>query len=544
MRPMTAPPLPRNEPVLEYRPGSPERSAVRQAIEDLTAAAPHALPLHIGGADVEGSGEPFTVTAPHRHQLVLGVGTTATESEVTAAIDAALRARREWAESSFESRAAVFLRAAELLAGPWRARVNAATMLGQSKTAYQAEIDAAAELIDFWRFNVHFAAHLNDEQPLSSPGVWNRMELRALEGFVLAITPFNFTSIAGNLPTAPALMGNTVVWKPATTQQLAASALMQLLAEAGLPPGVINMVTGHSGGVAAAALPHPDLAGIHFTGSTGTFHSIWSTVSRNLDGYRTYPRLVGETGGKDFVVAHHSASPDALLVGLLRGAFEYQGQKCSAASRAYVPQAMWEELRGPLAAAAESLPMGDPTDMRNFMGAVIDKAAFGVHADAITAARGDATISLVAGGEFDDSEGWFVRPTIFETDNPRHDLMERELFGPILTVHPYADDDWETILRTVDSTSPYALTGAVFATDRGAIDVATRVLRNAAGNFYINDKPTGAVVGQQPFGGARSSGTNDKAGSPLNLMRWVSARAIKETFNPPTDWRYPHQEPD
>ena len=541
---MTAPPLPRNEPVLDYQPGSPERAAVRRAIDDLTATAPHRLPLHIGGADVEGTGKPFRVTAPHRHQLVLGEGTTATESEVTAAIDAALRARREWAEASFESRAAVFLRAADLLAGPWRARVNAATMLGQSKTVFQAEIDAAAELIDFWRFNVHFAAHLDDEQPISPPGVWNRMELRPLEGFVLAITPFNFTSIAGNLPTAPALMGNTVVWKPATTQQLAASALMQVLEEAGLPPGVINMVTGHSGGVSAAALPHPDLAGIHFTGSTGTFHSIWSTISGNLDGYRTYPRLVGETGGKDFVIAHRSASLDALLVGLLRGAFEYQGQKCSAASRAYVPQAMWHELRGPLAAATESLPMGDPTDMRNFMGAVIDEAAFRTHAEAITTARDDPTISLVAGGEFDDREGWFVRPTIFETANPRHDLMERELFGPILTVHPYDDDDWETILRTVDSTSPYALTGAVFASDRGAIDVASRALRNAAGNFYINDKPTGAVVGQQPFGGARSSGTNDKAGSPLNLLRWVSARAIKETFNPPTDWRYPHQEPD
>ena len=541
---MNSPPLPRNEPVLDYRQGSPERGAVRQALDDLTAAAPHRLPLHIGSDDVEGTGTPFTVTAPHRHQLVLGEGHTATEAEVTAAIDAALRARRDWAEASFESRAAVFLRAADLLAGPWRARVNAATMLGQSKTVFQAEIDAAAELIDFWRFNVHFAAHLNDEQPISPPGVWNRMELRALEGFVLAITPFNFTSIAGNLPTAPALMGNTVVWKPATTQQLAASALMQVLREAGLPPGVINMVTGHSGGVAAAALPHPDLAGIHFTGSTSTFHNIWATVSSNLDGYRTYPRLVGETGGKDFVIAHHSASVDALLVGLLRGAFEYQGQKCSAASRAYIPQAMWEELRGPLAAATESLPMGDPTDMRNFMGAVIDESAFRIHASAIAAARDDPTISLVAGGECDDSEGWFVRPTIFETGNPGHDLMERELFGPILTVHPYADDDWEAILRTVDGTSPYALTGAVFATDRAAIDVASRVLRNAAGNFYINDKPTGAVVGQQPFGGARTSGTNDKAGSPLNLLRWVSARAIKETFNPPTDWRYPHQQPD
>ena len=538
------PPLPRNEAVLDYAPGSTERASIRQALDSLIASAPLALPMRIGGADVEGGGEPFTVTAPHRHEQVLGEGHTATAAEVRAAVDACLRARRDWAEASFESRAAVFLRAAELLAGPWRARVNAATMLGQSKTVFQAEIDAAAELIDFWRFNVHFAAHLNDDQPSSPPGAWNRMELRPLEGFVLAITPFNFTSIAGNLPTAPALMGNTVLWKPATTQQLAASALMELLEEAGLPAGVINMVTGHSGGIAAAALPHRDLAGIHFTGSTSTFQHIWSVVSANLDGYRTYPRLVGETGGKDFVVAHHSASADALLVGLLRGAFEYQGQKCSAASRAYVPRAIWEDLRGPLAAATESLQMGDPSDLRNFMGAVIDESAFRIHEQAISAARNDPTISLVAGGECDGSEGWFVRPTIYETANAHHDLMQRELFGPILTVHPYDEDDWETILRTVDGTSPYALTGAVFANDRAAIDTAMRVLSNAAGNFYINDKPTGAVVGQQPFGGSRASGTNDKAGSAYNLQRWVSPRAIKETFNPPIDWRYPHQRSD
>jgi 1-pyrroline-5-carboxylate dehydrogenase len=417
-------------------------------------------------------------------------------------------------------------------------------MLGQSKTVIQAEIDAACELIDFWRFNVHFAAHLTDDQPHSPPGAWNRLEVRPLEGFVLAITPFNFTSIAGNLPTAPALLGNTVVWKPATTQQLAASLLMEVLEEAGLPHGVINMVTGHSEGVREAALPHPDLAGVHFTGSTATFQSIWSTITSRLDRYRTYPRLVGETGGKDFVVAHRSASPEALLVGLLRGAFEYQGQKCSAASRAYVPRRMWNELRGPLAEATESLRMGDPADMGNFMGAVIDERSFRDHEAAINGARDDPTITLVAGGECDGSEGWFVRPTIYETDNPHHDLMERELFGPILTVHPYDEPDWETLLHTVDSTSPYALTGAVFATDRGAVDTALRVLRNAAGNFYINDKPTGAVVGQQPFGGSRASGTNDKAGSAFNLLRWVSPRAIKETFVPATDWRHPHQLPD
>ncbi len=539
----TRAPLPRNEPVLEYRPGSPEREAVTAALADQARTAPVDLPMHIGGTTREGRGEAFEVTAPHRHSLVLGRGRSATAEDVTAAIDAALAAGAEWAEASQETRSAVFLRAADLLAGPWRARVNAATMLGQSKTVVQAEIDAACELVDFWRFNVHYAAHLGDDQPHSPAGAWNRLELRPLEGFVLAITPFNFTSIAGNLPTAPALLGNTVVWKPATTQQLAASVLMELLEEAGLPAGVINMVTGHSEGVREAALPHRDLAGIHFTGSTSTFQSIWSSISSNLGDYRTYPRLVGETGGKDFVVAHRSASPDALLVGLLRGAFEYQGQKCSAASRAYVPRGMWEELRGSLAEAAESLPMGDPTDMRNFMGAVIDERAFGDHDAAINAARDDSTIRLVAGGECDGSEGWFVRPTIYETENPHHELMERELFGPILTVHPYDEPDWETLLRTVDGTSPYGLTGAVFATDRAAIDTSLRVLRNAAGNFYINDKPTGAVVGQQPFGGSRASGTNDKAGSPFNLLRWVSPRIIKETFVPATDWRYPHQLP-
>jgi 1-pyrroline-5-carboxylate dehydrogenase len=537
-------PRPRNEPALDYRPGSPERSAIVAAVAERLDTGAVPLPMHIGGELLEGGGDPFEVTAPHRHSLVLGTGRTANARDVTAAIDAALEARRDWSEAPLETRSAVFLRAADLLAGPWRSRVNAATMLGQSKTVIQAEIDAACELIDFWRFNVHYAAHLADDQPLSSPGVWNRLELRPLEGFVLAITPFNFTSIAGNLPTAPAILGNTVVWKPATTQQLAASLLIEVLEEAGLPPGVINMVTGHSEGVRESALPHPELAGVHFTGSTSTFHSIWSSVTGNLARYRTYPRLVGETGGKDFVVAHHSASLDALLVGLLRGAFEYQGQKCSAASRAYVPRGLWEELRGPLAEATESLPMGDPTDMRNFMGAVIDERAFRDHEAAISAARDDATIRLVAGGECDGTEGWFVRPTIYETDNPHHDLMERELFGPILTVHPYDEPDWETLLHTVDVTSPYALTGAVFATDRGAIESALRILRNAAGNFYINDKPTGAVVGQQPFGGSRASGTNDKAGSAFNLLRWASPRAIKETFVPPTDWRYPYQTPD
>jgi 1-pyrroline-5-carboxylate dehydrogenase len=537
-------PLPRNEPALQYHPGSPERAAIRAALDELTTAAPHALPMTIAGGQVRGAGAAFMVTAPHRHELVLGTGHEATAAEVAAAVDAALAARAEWADAPFTARAAVFLRAADLLAGPWRARINAATMLGQSKTVVQAEIDAACELIDFWRSNVHFAAHLADDQPHSPPGAWNRLEMRPLEGFVVAITPFNFTSIAGNLPTAPALLGNTVVWKPSTTQQLSASLLMQLLTEAGLPPGVINMVTGRGEAVSEVALSHHDLAGVHFTGSTATFHHLWSRISDSIDGYRTYPRLVGETGGKDFVVAHASASPEALLTGLLRGAFEYQGQKCSAASRAYVPRGLWEELRGPLAEATESLRMGDPTDLRNFMGAVIDERAFRRHEAAMAAARSDDTIRLVAGGECDGTVGWFVRPTIFETDNPHHELMERELFGPILTVHPYDETDWETLLHTVDATSPYGLTGAVFATDRAAIDTAAHVLRNAAGNFYINDKPTGAVVGQQPFGGSRASGTNDKAGSAVNLLRWVSPRVIKETFVPPTDWRYPHQLPD
>ncbi|MHB8718679.1 MAG: L-glutamate gamma-semialdehyde dehydrogenase [Candidatus Dormibacteria bacterium] len=535
-------PLPRNEPALSYAPGSPERRAVEAAVADLIAGAPHRLPMHIDGHHVSGSGSEFEVRAPHRRALLLGSGTEATADEVGAAIEAARRAHREWSRAAPESRAAVFLRAADLLAGPWRSRVNAATMLGQSKTVYQAEIDAACELADFWRFNVAYAAELDRIQPISPPGAWNRLEMRSLEGFVVAITPFNFTSIAGNLPTAPALMGNTVVWKPSTTQQLSASLLMELLVEAGLPPGVINMVTGRGDAVSAVALPHRDLAGVHFTGSTATFQHLWQTVSANLSNYRSYPRVVGETGGKDFVVAHHSARPEALLVGLLRGAFEYQGQKCSAVSRAYVPRQLWESMRGDLVAQTESITMGDPaTDLSVFLGAVIDERAYRRHQQAITSLRaGDGRARVIAGGECDESVGWFVRPTIVETDDPGHDLMERELFGPILTVHPY-ERSWEEVLGLVDATSPYGLTGAVFATDRAAVAKASDVLRDAAGNFYINDKPTGAVVGQQPFGGSRLSGTNDKAGSVLNLLRWASPRALKETLVPPLEWHYPHQ---
>ena len=536
-------PAPRNEPVHTYAPGTPERASLRATLRDM-AAGRRPLPMLIGGREVAPRGDALAVRAPHDHNLVLGDTWQATAGDVGAAVDAALAAWQDWSRAPFETRAAVFLRAADLLAGPWRDRLNAATMLGQSKTVHQAEIDAACELVDFWRWNVHFAAQLMRDQPVSPPGTWNRTELRPLEGFVVAVTPFNFTSIGGNLPTAPAIMGNTVVWKPALAQQLAASTIMELLAEAGLPAGVINMVTGHGAGALDAALLHERLAGVHFTGSTPTFHHLWKQVSDNIDNYRTYPRLVGETGGKDFVVAHPSASADALLVGLLRGAFEYQGQKCSAASRAYVPAPLWQRMRADLAGATESLPMGDVSDFSMFLGAVIDERAFRKHEAAISAARSDPHLRLVAGGECDGTTGWFVRPTIYETDDPRHDLMQRELFGPILTVYPYPEDEWEQTLALVDSTSPYALTGAVFAEDRGAIDHATARLRDAAGNFYVNDKPTGAVVGQQPFGGARASGTNDKAGSMANLARWASPRAIKETLVPATDWRYPHMQPD
>jgi len=536
---------PRNEPVHVYAPGSPERIRLRQTLAEMEALAPHHLRQHIGADGGDGGGALLEVRAPHRRSLVLGQIRQATADDVARAVAAALDAWHSWSSAPWETRAAVFLRAADLLSGPWRDRLNAATILGQSKSVHQAEIDAACELIDFWRWNVHFGEQLQrQDQPVSPPGQRNRMDHRPLEGFVLAITPFNFTSIAGNLPTAPAIMGNTVVWKPATTQLLAAHVIIELLEAAGLPPGVINLVAGPGSIVSDVALTHPALAGVHFTGSTETFKHLWSNVSANLDRYRAYPRIVGETGGKDFVLAHESAAVDALLVGLLRGAFEYQGQKCSAASRAYVPKSVWNRLREPLAAATEAVQVGDPADFTTFMGAVIDESSYRKQEAAMNAARSDPHLRLVAGGECDAEEGWFVRPTIYETDDPKHDLMQRELFGPILTVYPYDDARWDQALELVDTTSPYALTGAVFATSRGAIDEAMARLRHAAGNFYVNDKPTGAVVGQQPFGGARLSGTNDKAGSPLNLVRWVSARAIKETFVPPTDWRYPHQDVD
>jgi 1-pyrroline-5-carboxylate dehydrogenase len=459
--------------------------------------------------------------------------------EVERAIAAAQAAWPAWSRTPWEARAAVFLRAAELLATRYRARINAATMLGQSKTAHQAEIDAACESADFWRWNVHFASKLYAEQPASAPGVWNAVELRPLEGFVFAVTPFNFTSIGANLPTAPAIMGNTCVWKPAHTAMASASVILEVLEAAGLPPGVINLICGPGPAVGAAALRHRDLAGVHFTGSTGVFQWMWRTVGENIERYRTYPRLVGETGGKDFIVAHPSADVEALVAAIVRGGYEYQGQKCSAASRLYLARSVWQKARGPLVEALRAIKVGDPTDFTNFMGAVIDKASYGNLKRAIDAARADSGCEIVAGGECDDQVGWFIRPTLIQVQDPKHALMEEELFGPVVTLHVYDDAAYEDTLRLVDGTSPYALTGAIWATDRGAIARAHDVLRHAAGNFYVNDKPTGAVVGQQPFGGARASGTNDKAGSALNLLRWTSARTIKETLAPPTAWRYP-----
>jgi 1-pyrroline-5-carboxylate dehydrogenase len=535
----TTPPVPINEPNLTYAPGTPERAELRVAL-----AAQEAVELDltatIGGRKKMGGGEPMQVVQPHDHQHVLGTLRSATKTDARAAIRAAADASGEWRALSYDDRAAVFLKAADLLAGPWRQRLNAATMLGQSKTAYQAEIDSACELIDFWRFNVHYGAQILAEQPIAnSRGVWNRSDHRPLEGFVYAITPFNFTAIAGNLPTAPALMGNTVIWKPSPTQQVAAHLTMELLEEAGLPPGVINMLPGDGLDVSEVALAHPDLAGIHFTGSTPTFQRLWATVGQNLGRYRTYPRLVGETGGKDFVVAHPSADHDVLRVALLRGAFEYQGQKCSAASRAYVPRSVWRRMRKEFLAEVDAITMGDVTDFGNFMGAVIDQRAFAKHKTALARARRSSKLDIVAGGDVDDSVGYFVRPTVVESSDPSDAMFTTEYFGPILVVHVYDDASFERVVESMERAAPFALTGSIIAQDRRAVAWATETLRYAAGNFYINDKPTGAVVGQQPFGGARASGTNDKAGAPANLMRWTSTRSIKETFDPPKDYRYP-----
>ncbi|WP_280716775.1 L-glutamate gamma-semialdehyde dehydrogenase [Kitasatospora sp. MAP5-34] len=536
---VTQVPIPRNEPVHGYAPGSPERARLEQKLDEL-AAEPIPLPMTIAGEQRFGAGERIDVVQPHHHAARLGVLGNATREDARLAVDAALAAGPEWRALSFDDRAAVFLRAADLLAGPWRETVAAATMLGQSKTVQQAEIDSPCELVDFWRFNVHFARQILADQPQSSPGVWNRTDHRPLEGFVYAVTPFNFTAIAGNLPTAPALMGNTVVWKPSPTQTLSAFHLMRVLEAAGLPPGVINMVTGDGKQLSQVALADPALAGLHFTGSTATFQSLWQTIGANLASYRAYPRIVGETGGKDFLVAHRSADPLTLKTALIRGAFEYQGQKCSALSRAYLPRSLWQQIKDDFLAEVDALTVGDVTDLSNFMGALIDRRAYDKNRAAIDRAVQDPTVELVAGGQYDDAIGYFVRPTVLVSGDHRNEIFSTEYFGPILAIHVYEDSRWDDVLARVDSTSPYGLTGAVLAQDRYAIAQAVERLRFAAGNFYVNDRPTGAVVGQQPFGGGRGSGTNDKAGAAQNLLRWTSARSIKETFVPPTDHRYPH----
>src|SRR5438067_3755658 len=533
-------PQPTNEPVRQYIPHDPNRKSLKSRLAELTDAKTE-VPMQIGGERRWGSSR-GDIRSPQRDELASAEYAVGAAKDIDDAIEAALKARKLWAATSYHERAAVLLRAASLLAGPWRDTINAATMLGQSKTVHQAEIDAACETIDFWRFNAYFGDQLLRNQPLNDGSAWNRLEYRPLEGFIFAVSPFNFTSIAGNLPTAPMLMGNTVVFKPATQTLLVSHFLMELLLEAGMPPGVINMVSGSASEISDKVLNHRELAGIHFTGSTQVFQNMWREVGQNIDRYRTYPRLVGETGGKDFVVAHESADAQALRTALVRGAFEYQGQKCSAASRAYIPQSMWKEMRSEMADQVDAIPQGDVADFKNFMGAVIDGKAYSKHMAAIDFARKSDSAKVVAGGKGDDSVGWFVRPTVIETTDPDFRLLKEELFGPILTVYPYPDGKFEETLALCDRPSPYGLTGAIFARDRQAIKTASETLVNAAGNFYINDKPTGAVVGLQPFGGARASGTNDKAGSFLNLLRWTSPRTIKETYVPPTDHRYPYMD--
>ncbi len=531
-------PTPVNEPVLGYAPGSPERQELKARLDELSGQTIE-VPLVIGGEEVT-TGNLGRCVLPHNHRHAVATFHRGNAATVNRAIAAAAAARPSWAAMPWEARAAVFLRAADLLAGKYRQVLNAATMLNQGKTCMQAEIDAACELIDFLRFNVGYLPQIFEQQPESGPSTWNYVEYRPLEGFVFAVTPFNFTAIAGNLPTSPALMGNTVVWKPASTAVFSAHWLMQLLKEAGLPDGVINMVPGSGGEIGEPAMSHPDLGGVHFTGSTEVFQGMWRTVGANIARYRSYPRIVGETGGKDFVFAHASAEPEALMAGLIRGAYEYQGQKCSAASRAYLPRSFWDRHGAELVDRVAAIRYGDVADFSNFMGAVIDSASFATNKAAIDAARADADAEIVAGGACDDSHGYFIAPTLIRARNPRYTTMAVELFGPVLTFYVYDDADYERTLELCDTTSPYGLTGGIFATDRRAINQAHERLRNAAGNFYINDKPTGAVVGQQPFGGSRASGTNDKAGSSLNLLRWVSTRTTKENFTPPRDYRYPH----
>jgi 1-pyrroline-5-carboxylate dehydrogenase len=531
------PPPARNEPVREYAPGSPERAALQLRLEQMRGERIE-IPAVIGGEDVS-TGETKPAVMPHDKEHVLADVHQAGAEQVRQAVDVAAAAWEDWSRWPWEDRAAVFLRAAELLSGPWRDTMNAATMLGQSKTAHQAEIDAACELTDFLRFNVEYMTRIYSEQPLSSPGVWNRLEYRPLEGFVFAVSPFNFTAIAGNLTSSAALMGNVVLWKPASTAMLSAYYLMRLWQEAGLPDGVINMLPGSGAVIGDAALGSRDLAGIHFTGSTPVFNGMWKTVGENAGRYRNYPRIVGETGGKDFIVAHPSAEVDVLAAAIVRGSFEYQGQKCSAASRVYAPANLWPALRERLAEEVATIKVGDVSDFGNFMGAVIDSSSFATQREAIEEARSHADTDVVVGGGYDDSRGYFVEPTVIETRDPKFRLLRDELFGPVVTTYVYDEADWDDTLGLIDESSPYGLTGAVFAEDRAAIQEAKDRLRYAAGNFYVNDKPTGAVVGQQPFGGSRASGTNDKAGSMWNLIRWVSPRAIKETFIPASDYRYP-----
>jgi 1-pyrroline-5-carboxylate dehydrogenase len=536
------PPPAHNEPIHEYAPGSPERLRLQLRLEKMRNERIE-IPLVIGGKDVF-TGETKPAVMPHDKEHVLANVHQGGAEHVQMAIDASAKAWEDWSRWPWEERAGVVLRAAELLAGPWRDTLNAATMLGQSKTAHQAEIDAACEAIDFFRFNVEFMVRVYSEQPVSSPGIWNRMEYRPLEGFVFAVSPFNFTAIAANLTSSPALMGNVIVWKPAGTAMLSAYYLMRLFQEAGLPDGVINLVYGPGQTVGDAALSSPYLAGVHFTGSTAVFNSMWRTVAANMERYRNYPRIVGETGGKDFIVAHPSADVDALATAIVRGSFEYQGQKCSASSRVYAPSNLWPALRERLQEEVATIKMGDVSDFGNFMGAVIDSSSFRTQSEAIEEAKASPDADIVVGGGYDDTEGYFVEPTVIETRDPNFRTMREELFGPVVTTYVYDEDKWDETLALVDSSAPYGLTGAVFSEDRAAIDEARDKLRYAAGNFYVNDKPTGAVVGQQPFGGARASGTNDKAGSMWNLIRWVSPRTIKETFTPPKNYRYPFMDTD
>jgi 1-pyrroline-5-carboxylate dehydrogenase len=531
------PPKPTNEPIKTYKPGSPEREELKKKLAELKSKQIE-VPLIIGGEEIK-TGNTAEMRIPHNHSHVLGVYHKAGKKEVDMAIEAALEARKEWAEMPWEHRASVFLKIADLLAGPWRSTINAATMLGQSKTVYQAEIDSACELIDFYRFNCHFMTQLMDEQPYSPNGMWNRSEYRPLEGYVFAVTPFNFTSIAGNLPTAPAIVGNVSLWKPASSAVYSAYFLMKLFEEAGLPKGVINFVPGSGGQVGTPAMTNANLSGVHFTGSTEVFQNMWKTISDNLKNMKYYPRIVGETGGKDFIFAHNSANVDALVVAALRGAFEYQGQKCSAASRMYIPKSRWEEFKEKYVAEVKKIKMGDVEDFTNFFSAVIDKGAFESITEYIKFAKNAKDAEIITGGNYDDSKGYFIEPTTIVTTNPKFKTMEEEIFGPVLTIYVYDDNKFDEALTFCDETSPYALTGCIWAQDRKMIVKMSDRLRNAAGNFYINDKPTAAVVGQQPFGGGRASGTNDKAGSAMNMLRWMTARTLKETFDPPKDWRYP-----